>query len=200
MNALGVIGMADRTACAAAMSEAPSRASSVSTRWTTVPGGLVDGGEIVLLAIKPSLWRPVFDSSPWLVSSAILSVALLSMGKAIPGLSVATTAQVVLLVGLTRLAVALLRWTTTWHLLTNRRILDVHGIRAPVIRSCLLVHIRNTYVNVAPLEKLASLGTITFVTDQPDDPPHVWRSVSEPDEVHLKIRRAIENAIDQYGM
>jgi len=185
---------------AVAMSEAPAGVSAVTSRWTSVPGGVVDGGEIVLLATKPSLWRPVLDSSAWLVTCVLLAATLLVSGKTLPGLSATTTAQVILLIGIVRLAVAVVHWITKWHLLTNRRIIDVHGVRAPQIRSCLLIHVRNTYLRISPVEKLLTLGTVLFVTDEPEHRPHLWQSVPYAEEVHAKIRRAIENALDQHGV
>ena len=185
------------TAFTATMSDAPSRASEVTARWTTLPGGLIDGGEIVVLAIKPSLWRPVFDTAAWLAASAVLAVVLITLGIPLPGLSVTTTAQLVLLIGFTGLGLAVVRWTTTWHVLTNRRIIDIHGVRTPRIAACLLVNVRNTYLHTSVAEKVTRLGTITFVTDEVDRLPHLWRSIAHPEEVHAKIRRAIENAIDQ---
>ncbi len=63
----------------------------------------------------------------------------------------------------------------------------------------MLTEIRNTYVNVSPAEKLTRLGTITFVTAETEVASQLWQSVATPTEVHAKIRRAIENAIDQFG-
>jgi len=189
-----------RSLSSVVMSDAPARATDVTSRWTAVPKGLVDGGEIVLMAVKPSLWRPVLDSAAWLVTAAALAVTLLVGGMSIPGLSVAVSAQVFLLVGIVRLAIAVLRWVTTWHLLTNRRIIDVHGVRTPIIRSCLLIQIRNTYLRPSPIEGAIGLGSVLFVTDEPEHPPHVWRSIADSETVHAKIRRAIEAALDQHPM
>ena len=197
MTAVAPVRRIPRTAFAAAMSDAPSHVSDVAARWASLPGGVIDGGEIVVLAIKPSLWRAVFDSAAWLVTSALLAVTMTTLDVSLPGLSATVTAQIVLLVGLARLGYALVRWTTTWHVLTNRRIIDIHGVRTAHIAACLLVRVRNTYVHVSAAEKMTALGTITFVTDEPDHPPHVWRSIAHCEEVHAKIRRAIENAIDQ---
>lgn len=185
---------------AAAMSEAPAGVSAVTSRWTSVPGGVVDGGEIVLLATKPSPWHPVLESSAWLVTCALLATSLLMLGKTIPGLSTPASAQVILMVGIVRLGLAVIHWITTWHLLTNRRIIDVHGVRSPVIRSCLLIHVRNTYLRTSTVEKWLGLGTVLFVTDEPEHRPHLWPSVPYAEEVHAKIRRAIENALDQHGV
>jgi len=165
-----------------------------------LPGGVLDGREIVVLAIRPSMWRPMIDSAPWLVTCCLLAAVLIWLGRPISGLSLTATAQLILLAGLVRLGFAVVRWVSMWYVLTNRRILDIRGVRAPQIWSCLLIQARNTYLNASPVEKLTGLGTITFVTDRPDEPPRRWQSVSKPQEVHTKIRRAIENAIDEHGI
>lgn len=178
------------------MAEAPSRAADVAAKWATIPGGIVDGGEIVLLAIKPSLWRTLMDSLPWLVTTAVLAMVLVRLRMPLPGLSLTLTAQLVVIIGMARLAFAIIRWVPSWYVLTNRRILDIQGVRAPRVWACLLVDIRNTYVHSSPAEKITGVGSITFVTDRADVLPRIWRSIAKPDEVHARIRRAIEQAID----
>ena len=69
-------------ALAAATSEAPPHAAKAATHWTALPSGVVDGGEIVLLAIKPSMWRPLLDSAPWLiVCSTFATMCLVKRGS-----------------------------------------------------------------------------------------------------------------------
>ena len=185
---------------AVATPEAPSRATDASTNWAALPGGVIDGGEIVILAIKPSMWRPLFDSAPWLVACWGLAAVLTWLSHPIPGLSILLTAQILLLIGLARLGVAVVRWVPTWYVLTNRRILDIQGVRSPRIWSCLLTETRHTSVTETPGERLAGLGTISFVADSSNDRPHQWHAIAKPHEVHAKVRRAIENAIDQHGL
>jgi len=184
----------------AAAADAAPQAVETPAPWMILPGGVIDGGEIVILAIKPSMWRPVLDSAPWLVTAVALTIFLTALGVSIPGLSVATTAQVVLLVGFAPLGLAIMRWVPCWHVLTNRRIIDIQGVRQPEVHSCSLLDIRNTYLHISPVDRSLRLGTITFVMARDDQPPRFWRSIAKPDEVHAKIRRAIENAIDQFGM
>lgn len=186
--------------CATAMSETPSPASELPAAWARLPGGVADGGEIVLLAVKPSSWRAAFDSAPWIVTTASLAGALTILDTPLPGLSLTMTAQIVLLIGLVGTAVAVLRWVSTWYVLTNRRIISIRGVREPRVFSWTLLDVRNTYLHSPPAERLVGLGTITFVTDEVVDPPHQWRSVARPEEIHGRIRRAIENAIDQSGL
>ncbi|MFQ5414004.1 MAG: PH domain-containing protein [Phycisphaerae bacterium] len=181
---------------AAATAEAPPSVSAVRDVATTLPAGVIDGGEIVILAIKPSLWRTGFDAAPWLVATGLLAGGVAWFDKALPGLSTAVTVQVAVVIGLARLALAVMRWVPQWHVLTNRRIIDIHGIRTPRITACPLVHVRNTYVGASLPERITRLGTITFVTREPDRPPSFWRSIHAPHAVHDRIRRAVENAID----
>lgn len=182
---------------AAVTSEAPPHVSEVATRWTALPGGVIDGGEIILLAIKPSMWRPLFDSVPWLVTCCVLAGVLTWLGRPIAGLSLPATAQVILLVAGARLGFAVVRWVPMWYVLTNRRILTIRGVRSPRVLACLLVDIRNTRAHSSPAEKMAHLGSITFVTDPTDETSHLWQSIVKPDDVHAGIRRAIANAMDQ---
>lgn len=184
----------------AVMTEAPSDGSTLERSWASLPDEIVDGGETIVLAIKPSIWRPVFDSMPWLIMAAVLGVTLTAMGKSPPGLSVSLAIQIVLVLGVARLGIAIIRWVPTWYVLTNRRVMCVHGVRAPQVHSLALIDIRNTHLNATASEKLIGLGTISFVSDEPNHAPQIWMSINRPREIHEKIRRAIENAIDQHGL
>jgi hypothetical protein len=183
----------------ATTSDAPSPAADLAATLAALPGGVVDGGEIVILAIKPSMWRPFFESAPWLVAWCFMAMLLTAMQRPLPGWSLAATAQFLLLIGFARLGVAVLRWVPAWYVLTNRRVIAIRGVRAPRIESCLLVEIRNTYLIATLAEKSARLGTISFVTEKPDRAAQVWQSIPTPEQVHVEVRRAIENAIDQHG-
>ncbi|MCH7924792.1 MAG: hypothetical protein IIC51_04590, partial [Planctomycetes bacterium] len=61
------------------LTEAPADGSRLETSWAFLPDEIVDGGEMIVLAIKPSMWRPLFDSIPWLIMTAVLSVTLAVM-------------------------------------------------------------------------------------------------------------------------
>lgn len=184
---------------AATMTDSPTGARDLPAQsWTELPGGVVDGGEIILLAIKPSMWRPAVASCVW-VAAACMGAALIAwFEQPLPGLSVTASAQATMLVGAAPLTLAILRWIATWYVLTNRRVLTVEGLRSPNIRACLLVDLRNTYLHAEPAERLLGLGTITLVSNRPGDRPQVWRTLSRPGEVHARIRRAIEQAIDRH--
>lgn len=175
-------------------SDAPSRASRVAATLTAVPKGIMAGGEIVLLAIKPSMWRLLLDSAPWLVTGLLLAAALVTLGRPIPGLSLTATAQVVLLAAMARVGVAVIRWIPTWYVLTNCRILHIRGVRAPVIWAAKLKEIRHLQLCTSPAERWTRVGSISFFVDPPQEASCVWHSVAEPQLVYEKVQRAIEQA------
>ena len=197
---IGQVDVESTAVFTAVMTEAPSDTSTAARSWAFLPDEIVDGGETIVLAIKPSMWRPLFDSMPWLIMAAVLGVTLPAMGKPIPGLPASLSVQIVLVLGVARLAIAIIRWVPTWYVLTNRRVMCVHGVRAPQVHSRALIDVRNTYLNATAAEKLIGLGTISFVSGEPNHAPLIWMSITRPREIHKKIRRAIENAIDQHGI
>ena len=190
----------ERIAFSPCATSAPAVAPEATSTWFALPPEVVGGGEIVLLAIRPSLWRPFFAAAPWLGGCFILGLVMGLLEVAGPGLSRIATLQLILLIAAGRLGLAFMQWTLTWYVLTNRRILDVQGVWSPRIWSCHLVEIRNTYLNASTVEKVPGLGTITFATEHADEPPRRWCCVVDAKEVHARIRRAIENAIDQHAI
>lgn len=182
----------------AATSQTAPVESATGTAWSALPRDMLDGGELVLLAVKPSMWRPLFDSLPWLITCVVLLVGVSRLGVPVWGVAPGTASQAILLLAFGRLAIALLHWVPTWHVLTNRRVLHVRGIRTPRIASMLLDDIRNTYVHTAPMERLTRVATLTLVSKHDNEPIQIWRSIANPEKVHARIRRAIENAIDQH--
>ena len=128
-----------------------------------------------------------------------MAILITALERPLPGWSMTASAQLLLLVGFVRLGVAVVRWIPAWYVLTNRRVIEIRGVRAPRIASCMLIQVRNTYLNATWAEKAAQLGTITFVTEDPQKPAQIWHSIPKSVEVHAEVRRAIENAIDQHN-
>ena len=183
----------------AVASESGPSAATVAANWTTLPGGVIDGGEIVIFAIKPSMWRWLFDSALWLVLCSTLALIVTVLRLPMLGLSPTSAAQLLMLIAFARLGFAMLRWVPTWYVLTNRRIIDVQGVRAARIRSCPLIEVEDTYLQESVSEKVAQLGTIVFAVDRPGDRPYVWQSIQTPREVFERVRNTIRNARDIRG-
>ena len=180
-------------AAAETSTEAAGRAASDTV---TIPAELLDGGEVVLLAIKPSLWFIIFDSARWLVLGAALLIVAATGSLSLGWMSSRMVAQVACLFMVGRLAAALLRWVSRFYVLTNRRVMRMRGVFQADILSCPLVKIRNTRVTVGIHERMTRLGTILFVTEEMPGSDLHWYQIAKVEEVHARVRRAIERAID----
>lgn len=182
------------TQCASPEVEAPPGSTDVVTGPIAVPRHVIDGGEIILLAIKPSMWRPVFDALPCLLTCAALIAVVLWREFPLPGLSMTATVQMIFLIVGVRLGIAIVRWVPTWHMLTNRRLINIQGVRAPRVSSCPLKGICNASLTASPLEKITHLGTISFETTPQEGPLGQWESIACPNEVCDAIKRAVHEA------
>jgi hypothetical protein len=184
-------------AFAAAATAPPQRAEALSTPSLSLPADLLDGGEVILFAIKPSPWFVLLEPLKW-IAAAPLVLALMPhvCPPSMLGLSQFVWIQFILLGLGARMLVTLMRWGSRFYVLTNRRVMTVRGVRRPAVWSCPLVHVRNTRLSATADEQLARLGTIEFVPDQ--DPPDVrrWTHVAHPADVHAEIRKAISRALD----
>ncbi len=161
-----------------------------------IPVELLDGGEIVILAIKPSLWFLVFDSSRWLLTGIALLILSTMPSLPVGGHWRQILIQAACLVIVLRLGIALLRWVSRFYVLTNRRVMRLRGVFTIDILSCPLIKIRNTRVTFGPHEKVTGLGTIEFYSEEMPGADLHWYHIRHCDEVHARVRRAIEKAID----
>jgi hypothetical protein len=156
----------------------------------------LDGGEIVILAIKPSPWFVFFDALRWVLLGAVLVVIGAVPSLRIAGLSPAMATQLGLLIAAGRLGIAFIRWASRYYVLTNRRVMRLRGVLRPDVVACPLVTIRNTRVQQRFHEKLTRLGTIRFFFEDQSSEELDWREIARCEEVHERVRRAIERAFD----
>ncbi len=162
-----------------------------------VPEHLLDGGEIVILAIKPSLWSIVFSSFRWL-AGMVAVITLAGLFKTFLAqvllVEVAFIVKAALVLGFARVVFALLHWASSLYVLTNRRIMRLSGVMNVSIFECPLLKIQNTYLTLAWYERLTRLGTIAFATAGTGGIEASWQHVNDPLEVHERIRSAIHHA------
>ncbi|MCP4247537.1 MAG: PH domain-containing protein [bacterium] len=178
----------------------PSAAAPNVAEAFEVPADLLDGGEIVILAVKPSLWTVVFSSFQWLLGGAVILCFMAWAGPLSGWVSAASLIQVVLAVVGLRLGLAIMQWVSRVYVLTNRRVMRIRGVFKADVFACPLVKIINSGVTAGPHEAATRLGTIWFNTDTaPNEARGSWYHVAKPYEVHAQIRRAIERAIDSHS-
>lgn len=159
-----------------------------------VPVHLLDGGEVVLFAIKPSLWFILFASVRWLiVLGAVIALApylSLVFGR-INGTLVAKAAVAL---GAARVGFAILEWASRLYVLTNRRVMRIRGVFNINLFECSLLKIENTDVVLTWYERLFGLGTVAFATAGTGPFETSWAHVAHPLEVHEQVRAAINRA------
>lgn len=159
-----------------------------------LPAHLLDGDEIVILAIKPSLWFVVFASFRWLVATILLILAAGYLARAVPQLDTPMILRGAVALAAARIGVAVLQWVSRLYVLTNRRIMRLTGILNVDLFECPLTKIQNTYLTLAWYERLTGLGTISFATAGTGGIEASWINVNNPLELHERVRSAIHRA------
>lgn len=158
----------------------------------TVPAHLLDGGEVVILAIKPSPWFVLIRSLRWLAGLAVLALLVQRFPESPRGSLVATQALVV--AAIVVLVLNALQWVSRLYVLTNRRIMRFRGVFKVEIFHTPLANLTGATLRIAPYERVLRVGTLTF--DGPDVPSHStrWVHLGRADEVHRTITETLRRA------
>jgi hypothetical protein len=160
-----------------------------------VPAELLDGGEIIIFAVKPSLWFVLLKSARWLLGMVLTILVAEWVGEAAFPLSKGTLIQGAVALGGARVGLALLQWVSRLYILTNRRIMRLTGIFNIDLFECQLTKIQSTFLTMAWYERILGIGTISFATAGAGGGIEVsWVHVNDPLELHERVRAAINRA------
>jgi hypothetical protein len=139
---------------------------ALPTAAVMVPERLLNEGEIVILAIKPSIWFV-----------AIVSWQVIAVGCIVPLAAHVTawlfetdlpvdqdTLNLICLAAMAaRLCTACLQWMGRLYVLTNLRVLRIKGLLRPDVWSCLLTQISEVRLWSTALNRLIGLGSLQFI-------------------------------------
>jgi hypothetical protein len=160
-----------------------------------VPAELLDGGEIIIFAVKPSLWFVALKSSRWLLGMLLTVLLVHWVGETAVGIPEATIIRVAVAVAGVRVGLALLQWVSRLYILTNRRIMRLTGIFNIDLFECQLTRIQSTVLTIAWYERVFGVGTISFATAGAGGGIEAsWTHVNQPLELHERVRAAIHRA------
>ncbi len=161
-----------------------------------IPAHLLDGGEIVLLKIKPSLWFILFASFRMLLGTGLIIVVSEPLSRLLwpVGLSQTILVKMAVTLACVRVGVATLQWVSRLYVLTNRRIMRIRGVFNVDLFECQLTRLQNTFARFAIYERIFGLGTIGFATAGTGGIEAAWENINHPLEVHERIRAAIRKA------
>ena len=154
-------------------------------------GHILRDGEVVLLALKPSMWFIVFNSMRFAAAVLIVTIAAKLWMPSRVYLSFGY-AGAFLLAG--RVMWAVLQWMGRLYVLTDLRIVRLSGVFNVEIFDCALRKVGGTRVTRTFREKLWRLGSIEIMPLDDSSPPSVWQTVKRPLEVHAKVQATIERA------
>lgn len=176
------------------LQDAGAPAAEVVAVADLVPAHLLDGGEIVIFAIKPSLWFVAFSSFRTL--AAMIAVILLAAlaGDRIPRIDTVMVVQGAVLVAVARLVIGMMQWVSRLYVLTNRRIMRLTGVFHVDIFECPLTRIERTALHGEWYERFTGTGTILFATTPAGAVEVSWNHVDSAAEVHERVRSAIHRA------
>ena len=166
---------------------------------THVPSGAaaaalhaLDGGELILLAIKPSGWFVLLLSWPVLLGAAVVAAgACVAQQWLLLALPVRLIYLCCTLVAMLRSAYACAQWAERLYVLTSRRVLTVQGTLRVRVSECTLKNIKKTALCASREESLLSVASLVFQDEQdrPVSPP--WLCLSRPAEVREVVEQAI---------
>ncbi len=152
----------------------------------------LDGGEIIQLSIKPSMWL-ILLSSASVLGLVIFLGCLFAISMRIGATPTAALPfQVLAGLGIIRLAVATLQWATRLYVLTNRRVFRFKGVFRVEVAECLLAQISAVELRAQWYERALRLGTIHMKSGQ--CAAMSWEDVSHPEEIHELLVAAIHKA------
>ncbi|MCK6457365.1 MAG: PH domain-containing protein [Phycisphaerae bacterium] len=174
-------------------SDSPAGPAGAVELADVLPQHLLSGGEIVIFAIKPSLWFIPLVSARWIGAMVLLGLA----ARWLPWTSMTLPLMKLAVgLGLLRLAWATMQWSTRLYVLTNRRVMRIRGVFTVQIFECQLGRIQNTAITLSMTERVLRVGTILISTAAGVEGggSASWKIVARPVEIHEQLRAAIDRA------
>ena len=102
-----------------AMQQAGASGEAIDAQ-ALVPAHLLDGGEIVIFAIKPSMWFIVYVAFRWVAALGMIALLARSIAQSLPDFNESIILQLAALLAGARIVVALMQWVSRLYVLTNR--------------------------------------------------------------------------------
>jgi hypothetical protein len=151
------------------------------------------GGEVILLALKPSPWFMLIASLPVLISAGVVA-ALAYVAGTYCGVNCDRLAYAfAVVVTVMRVTVASWQWLGQTYLLTNLRVLNIRGLMKVQTAFVPLLEIGRVELTESLPERVVGVGTLSFLGGEHPMPRLIWQSISQP----AKTQKAVEEAIDR---
>ena len=159
-----------------------------------VPANLLAGGEIVILAIKPSSWFVVIVSLPVLAGAGAVAAAVGIAGHYRPGTPDQLVYSFAAVAAVARLALGCWQWLGRTYVLTNLRVVCIRGLINVNIAAAPLAKVRQAALAQPMPERMLSLGSIYCLSDADATAAVSWNTIANPLQVQEILDEAIRRA------
>ncbi|MEC9156722.1 MAG: PH domain-containing protein [Planctomycetota bacterium] len=165
------------------------------------PAGMqqvLQDGETVILALRPSPWFILVDGS-WVYFASIFVALLLAWLAHQPWSPVILPESQIFPLLATVLSIRIvwkfLDWANRVYVLTDQRIMRRRGVIQYSLIEAPLDRIQHSAIFTRVVERVLGLGTIGFATAGSGRFEVIWEMIANPIEIHRKVN----DAIDRYG-
>jgi hypothetical protein len=158
---------------------------------------LLEDGELILLAVRPSAWYVLLAAGPVLmvaVPIAVLSYLLVTHAGWKASFSPNAMAAICAAAAGLRLAIAFTQWMGRVYVLTNRRVLRLRGLAQPVVIDRRLKDISAVEPVASGAERMLGLGGLLFRTGRTVAWELNWTHLAHPAKVYEIVQEAIRKA------
>lgn len=162
------------------------------------PAGMqqvLQDGETVILALRPSPWFILIDGS-WVYFASIFVALLLAWLAHQPWSPVILPETQIFPLLATVLSIRIvwkfLDWANRVYVLTDQRIMRRRGVIQYSLIEAPLDRIQHSAIFTRVVERVLGLGTIGFATAGSGRFEVIWEMIANPIEIHRKVNDAIE--------
>lgn len=171
----------------------PLEAGRADAVRAMLPSQLIQGGEIIVLCVKPSPWFIVLTSLGWIAWTAAGTALLVQLQ--LRGF-LALERRDIIMLGSALLGARLfwqtLEWLSRTYVLTDRRVIAVAGVLRIRVFECPLPRVQHTSLMLSLRERLLGLGTIGFATAGTAITEVYWAMLAKPLDVHQTVVRTLQ--------
>lgn len=158
---------------------------------------MLDGGEIIELSLRPSLWYVALVCGRYVVACGILAAAAGIVAP--PGQSAASALIIILcsVVALAVMTLAALQWASRLYVLTNRRVMRFKGVSAVELTQRPLMSLERVELHTSTQQGWLRIGTIRMIGRDGQGACLSWEHLAKPDQVYRTLTNAIQRARNQ---
>lgn len=161
-----------------------------------LPADLLQGGEAVILLLKPSPWYILLESIGVMIVLAVFMAIGLWLQSHGYNSSLSGRDLLLLVFGLGSIQLfwQFLEWLSRVYVLTDQRVIRVKGVLRVQVFETQLRNVQHTHATFSLRERLFGLGSIHIATAGTGDIEASWVMLAKPLEAH----RILVQALNRY--